>query len=139
MLKQHRSIIIIVVLVLAAVGLWTFKTQQLKSLPKTGGTQSPPQSIPASTPGTKGSISFLGQIVCLPHKNQSGAQTMECAYGLKAENGVYYSLKDSTTGYKIISSAPMNQPVEVSGSLQLQDNPKYDSIGVITISSVEIL
>ncbi len=37
-----------------------------------------------------------GEVVCLPHADTDGPQTMECAYGLKTDVGVYYAL-DLTT------------------------------------------
>ncbi len=33
-----------------------------------------------------------GEVVCLPHADTSGPQTMECAYGLKTDVGEYYAL-----------------------------------------------
>src|SRR3989344_3172106 len=40
-----------------------------------------------------GSITVSGEIACLPKKG-SGAQTMECAIGLKALDGRHYGLKN---------------------------------------------
>lgn len=37
-------------------------------------------------------ITITGTFTCLPHKNTSGPQTMECAFGLKADDGHYYAL-----------------------------------------------
>lgn len=33
-----------------------------------------------------------GEITCLPHRDQSGPQTLECAIGLKTDDGAYYAL-----------------------------------------------
>lgn len=33
-----------------------------------------------------------GEYVCLPHKDQSGPQTLECAFGLKTDSGEYYAV-----------------------------------------------
>lgn len=35
---------------------------------------------------------LTGVKVCLPHKNNSGPQTLECAIGMKADSGEYYAL-----------------------------------------------
>lgn len=91
----------------------------------------------ASLAPTKGDVSVKGQIVCLPHKNQSGPQTMECAYGLKAANGQFYGLSDKDPQYQNIASAPMNTPVEVSGSISLTGDSKYDTIGTIFVTSIK--
>jgi membrane-bound inhibitor of C-type lysozyme len=90
----------------------------------------------ASLAPTKGDVTIKGQIVCLPHKNQSGPQTMECAYGLQAANGQYYGLSDKDPQYQNISAAAMNTPVEVSGSISLTGDSKYDTIGTIFVSLV---
>ena len=86
---------------------------------------------------TKGDISMRGEIVCLPHKKQSGPQTMECAYGLKSDQGQYYTLSDKDPQYKNISNTPMNKTVEVTGSISLTVNSKYDTIGTIFITSIK--
>lgn len=33
-----------------------------------------------------------GEVVCLPHADTDGPQTMECAIGLKTDTGEYYAL-----------------------------------------------
>ena len=38
------------------------------------------------------SATLTGEYVCLPHTNTSGPQTLECAFGLKTEDGSYYAL-----------------------------------------------
>lgn len=86
---------------------------------------------------TKGDISMRGEIVCLPHKKQSGPQTMECAYGLKSDQGQYYALSDKDPQYKNISKAPMNKSVEVTGSISLSSDSNYDTIGTIFVSSIK--
>lgn len=45
-----------------------------------------------------------GEVTCLPHRDTSGPTTMECAYGLKADDGSYYGLNAATL--------PPNEPVE---------------------------
>lgn len=109
----------------------------IKNLPQTGITQPLSSSQPTSSP--KGQISVVGELVCVPHKNTNGPQTMECAYGLKAENGVYYGLQDSDPMYKNISGVSMNKRVEVTGSIELKEDSKYDTIGLITVTSLKQL
>lgn len=84
-------------------------------------------------------ISVTGVMICLPHKNTSGPQTMECAYGLKGDNGKYYGLTDSDPGYKNIMSLPMNKKVEVTGRFISKDDQRYQSIGTITVESIKPL
>lgn len=35
---------------------------------------------------------LTGEYVCLPHKDTSGPQTLECAFGMKTDVGEYYAL-----------------------------------------------
>lgn len=86
-----------------------------------------------------GIVTISGTILCLPHKNQTGPQTMECAYGLKADNNTYYGLIDSDPTYKNISSIPMNKKVEVTGIINLTTNSIYDTIGTLTVQSIKQL
>lgn len=37
-------------------------------------------------------VVMVGTYLCLPHKNSEGPQTLECALGLKADDGLYYAL-----------------------------------------------
>lgn len=91
-----------------------------------------PENIPA--PGV--TVSIKGIMVCLPHKNQNGPQTLECAIGLKSDDGIFYGLSDSDPGYKNVSGAGMGQRVEVSGVFNRQEETKYQSVGIIAVSSI---
>jgi membrane-bound inhibitor of C-type lysozyme len=86
---------------------------------------------------TKGDITIKGELVCLPHKNTTGPQTMECAYGLKAAGGEYYGLFDKDPQYKNISNTPMNTQVEVTGAIKLNTDNKYNTIGTIYVTSIK--
>jgi hypothetical protein len=61
---------------------------------------------------------------------------MECAFGLKDKRGIYYALRDTSDTYSNVSSAPMNVLVTVKGSLVLEKSDRYQSIGVITVTSI---
>jgi hypothetical protein len=63
---------------------------------------------------------------------------MECAYGLRDNDGKYYSLKDTDPNYANIMNAPMNVAVTVTGSLTLQEDTKYQSVGVISVVSIDV-
>ena len=84
--------------------------------------------------------SFTGEFVCLPHKNTDGPQTMECAFGLKAENGDYFAL-DFGTSTELMNQ-PMNKPLKVEGELVpievISSNlgQIYPVRGIIRVSSV---
>lgn len=81
-------------------------------------------------------ITMSGEMVCLPHRDQSGPQTMECAYGLKTPEGVYYALRDSDPTYKNISGLPTGTTVTITGIFHAQEDTKYPTEGVIEIQTV---
>ena len=92
----------------------------------------PPASVP---------ITISGETTCLPKTGQ-GAQTMECAMGLKGTDGRHYGLKNlfkldpeykfSVGGLRVEVSGTFS-PEEIKGS----DGNKYDVVGVIDVTSIK--
>ena len=80
-------------------------------------------------------ITVRGTLECLP-KSGDGPQTMECAFGLKDENGRFYGLIDPE--WKFLIEPTMNTKVTVTGKLK-DKNPrdKYNTIGSIEITNLE--
>jgi hypothetical protein len=97
--------------------------------------------LPGDTPfpSISAHITVKGEFVCLPHKDQKGPQTLECAFGLRGEDGTYYALKDSDPTYKNVSGLPSGKKISVTGLFIPQSDTKYQSIGVIEVISVEKL
>ncbi len=86
-------------------------------------------------------VQIIGDFVCLPHKNSGSGQpqTLECAFGLKDESGVYYGLNDTTSRYPF--DAPTGSKLKVTGSLRKVDQTtnKYETEWTIDVVSVEVL
>lgn len=82
-------------------------------------------------------VKLTGESVCLPHKNPGEMQTMECAYGLQADDK-YYALDlgsfmmDFETG-KTMTIEGTFVPLEALSSDQWQ---KYDVEGIVTVAAV---
>ena len=72
--------------------------------------QTSPQSLQNFEP-YRGSLS--GEVVCLPHADQDGPQTLECATGLKADTGEYYALDSSLSSQEL---APFETGERISGN-----------------------
>lgn len=85
-----------------------------------------------------GNISVRGMMVCLPHKNTDGPQTLECAFGLKDVMGRNYGLRDTDPTYKNISGVPMNTSVIVTGRFIPQEDSLYQSIGTIEVNNIAV-
>jgi hypothetical protein len=86
-------------------------------------------------------ITLTGTYTCLPKKNTGGPVTLECAFGLKTDEG-YYSLDMSSI---LTDNYPMlygNETITVEGMLVPKamlssDRWKtYDVIGVIAVEKV---
>jgi hypothetical protein len=55
-----------------------------------------------------------GEYLCLPHVDTSGPQTLECAFGLKTDDGIYYAL-DFNLMSQTIPDLMMGQRISASG------------------------
>lgn len=93
-------------------------------------------AFPAIEIPLNGSIAVKGQMVCLPHRDTRGPQTLECAFGLLDAQGRYYALRDTDPTYKNISAVGMNIPVEVRGIFTARKDSKYQDIGIIEVTSI---
>lgn len=85
-------------------------------------------------PPAEGPIRIQGEVVCLPHKNTDGPQTLECAFGLKDKDGLYYALKDSRDDHSNITSIPTGKQVVVTGTLEHGEDSVYQTVGTIEVT-----
>ncbi|MEK7613133.1 MAG: hypothetical protein AAB449_03250 [Patescibacteria group bacterium] len=100
-----------------------------------GGASSTPQT-PERPSGSEAGITttLTGTIACLPHKG-GPITTLECAFGLKTDNGRYYALKNLSEIAPHIADTTIR--VRVMGALsEIDENEKYDIDGVITIMTI---
>lgn len=91
-------------------------------------------------PPAGGTMTTRGEIVCLP-KRGTGAQTMECAIGLRGEDGNYYALQNLFEHDPTYKYSQTGMTVEVSGTITYEeklgpDGNPYDIIGVISITTI---
>lgn len=126
LMQRRRSLFIIAGMVLAVVVAFFIS-----------GTLNAPESIPETSGFSDGQyVELAGELVCLPHRDQSGPQTMECAFGFKDESGTYYALQDTTQDYSLLSGVPMNQRIQIGGVYQSSDDDKYQQNGMIKLEKV---
>ena len=100
-----------------------------------GNASSSPASSASVTPRPSGKqISVSGKVVCLPHKDQDGPQTMECAYGIQTADGKYYGVKDDQG---MIIKYNIGDQVVVTGSVSVPDDTeRYNVVGNLVASNV---
>lgn len=80
-----------------------------------------------------------GTFTCLPHLNSNaGPVTLECAYGLKAESGEYYALKDESRTSSLFTITT-GQEIEVRGTLYPGKSEIYQSEGVIDVQEAYVI
>jgi len=81
-------------------------------------------------------ISLEGLTSCLPHKNMDNPHTMECAVGLKTDDGKYYKLAADPYNSSLNTT---DRRVRVSGTLKREVDAIYQIEGIITVTSHESL
>ncbi|MDB5237870.1 MAG: hypothetical protein JWM46_140 [Candidatus Kaiserbacteria bacterium] len=87
---------------------------------------------------------ILGVYTCLPHRDQSGPQTMECALGLKEDTrGEYYSIDTGLMSSNTWMGLPTGSHIRVQGVMVPTDQlnstawQKYDIVGIISATMIE--
>jgi hypothetical protein len=90
--------------------------------------------VPTSAATT---VTVDGEIVCLPRiAGGQEAQTLECAIGLRTTAGQHYAL-ENINPYMIDGKIAMGRHVKVSGRLRPEKGTRYDTIGLIDVTSVQ--
>lgn len=80
-----------------------------------------------------------GNIVCMPHKNTDGPQTLECTTGVKTQEGTYYSIKTSDPQHELNSKAGSDKKVRITGTITDDPSSIYQSSGVLNLEAYEFL
>lgn len=93
-----------------------------------------PESAMPSASSQGNYIKISGTMICLPYVNSEGPQTLECALGLKGEDGNNYGLNDP--GWKYLIGVGNGTQIEIKGTLTKKTDTKYDSAGVIEIENL---
>lgn len=95
-----------------------------------------PVSI-GSQPAFNEFASITGKVICLPHKDRTGPQTLECALGIESLEGFYYQPRSLTDEF-IPELAETGVIVTVNGILRVPSESNiYDITAIIDVESVE--
>lgn len=130
-----KTAIAIGIVIIAAAALIATSSLFLKKTPVTPITQGVASTTPAAGP-----ITVRGTVVCLPHTDTSGPQTLECAFGIKDARGTYFALSDTDTAYRNLMDLPFGKTtVEVSGTFTPRAGSNYQDVGVIAVSSARLV
>lgn len=121
-------IVIGVILILLAGGFYTFNNHIYNEKQQDAGLALAPYDA-----------TLTGEYVCLPHKDTSGPQTDECAFGIKTDASEYYALdfnmipeghEDFQSGTKFSASGTIT-PIE---NLSTDHWRRYDIEGIFTVT-----
>jgi hypothetical protein len=128
---RNQPVVVMILGLLVVLGIFfAIRMWPSSSTPSSSGLSPTPSTTPQQ-------VTITGEVVCLPHKDQTGPQTLECAFGIKEENGPYYGISDPQMKY--VPSLPTGKKVVITGMLRNNQNDpsnKYDTVGVIEVSSV---
>lgn len=124
-MKNNYIVSILIIIALCAVGFYAYnKTQSRMAL------DASPQNVTMS-----------GTYTCLPHKNTDGPQTMECAFGFKADNGDYYAVNFGASA-NAMNQFQSQQHITADGfvvakeALSTNQWDKYNMKGIFTITRI---
>ncbi len=131
MTTQKTGLLIIAAIILAAVGYFIF-TQY--------GSDSALNADQALDP-TPQNVTLAGTFECLPHKDTSGPQTMECAFGFRTDDGVHYAVNfgasaDAATQFQSGAHVTADGNVVIKEALSSNQWDKYDMAGIFTITQI---
>jgi hypothetical protein len=137
---KKTTLVGIVVLLVAVVGLGVYMNFVPPPMvePRVVGEETPATSSPAQPPQNQ---TIVGYWECLPHKNTTGPQTMECAFGIAVDQSDGHFGIDTS----LMSTYPVDFPtgtrVRVTGVVtpvnQLSSVQKYDIDGIIRATVIE--
>ncbi|HSR89462.1 MAG TPA: hypothetical protein VLK22_03680 [Candidatus Udaeobacter sp.] len=134
-----RSILVFVSVMVFSVSSFLFKFFHISNQnfisPYNVSTSSNTNSANNADKSASTSIKLVGTLACLPHKDLSGPQTMECAIGLKDNSGRYFFL-DYSQAEKNSSFISTGMAVEVIGTLKPVSDSRYQNDGIIFVSKI---
>ena len=136
--NNSRNIIVsvIILIVMVIVGWFVLTRDVPENVLDAGneGVTTPPERI-----------TIEGQYECLPHRDTSGPQTLECATGLLGEDGKHYALSFMAletgipTDLAIGSRIRIEGPILPAAALNQDITERYVFDGLITVTTLERL
>lgn len=126
---KNKLFISLIVIVIISIGAFVVFSKK-----------EPADTQPAPIQISEDPITERGIITCIP-KLGTGPQTMECALGLKNNEGIYYGLKYLSDHDENFSLVSPEITVEVTGVLIDEemfgpDGNKYDTVGTIEVEAI---
>jgi hypothetical protein len=144
-----KNIIVISAIVLAAVGLgYAYHSSNTISVPSVTESSSStpvtsttsPKTYPETNTTPTTTKTTEGTFFCLPHKNTTGPQTMECAFGMKTAEGKNYALDLSAVNSQPIDLPTNGKKFSVVGTISpitTADGGSWQNYDVVEVINVK--
>lgn len=135
-INSTRIVSFVIIVALIAGGVY-FLNKENKSL-----VQNLPTPTPTVPPDSPQRVTFEGQYVCLPHKGD-GPHTLECAFGMKTDDGNHYALDIGPSRENQYPNLPTGSRIKVTGMLTLIERlstdfwQRYDIKGIISVETFQ--
>ena len=99
------------------------------------------QNAPAPLDATPQNVTLSGSFTCLPHMDTTGPQTMECAFGMKTDDGEYYAVNfgastDAMNQFQSGAHITAEGFVVIKEALSADQWAKYNMKGIFTVTKV---
>lgn len=129
MTNTHIAVAVGSVLAVGIAGYFFFYNPSLKE----AFTQ-----VPDATPKN---VTLSGTYVCLPHADTTGPQTMECAFGIKTDEGEYYAVNfgasaDAMTQFQSGAHVTAEGFIVIREALSSDHWAKYNMKGIFTVTNM---
>jgi hypothetical protein len=90
---------------------------------------------------TPKNVTLSGVYVCLPHKDTTGPQTEECAFGIKTDDGDYYAVNfgqsaDAMNQFQSGSRIKAEGFTVIKEALSTNQWDKYNMKGIFTVTKM---
>ncbi|MGB4758459.1 MAG: hypothetical protein WBP26_00200 [Candidatus Saccharimonadales bacterium] len=132
--KKTLALLITAAVIIASTAVYVLVN---KDNPNSAVSSPPNNGTKAEDPNAKDgeTVTRLGKVGCLVHKDTSGPVDAMCAIGLQTDDGTWYALGfDDPTATSVLADSR----IRVTGTLTTPET-RYTSLGTITVTSVEKL
>ncbi len=102
----------------------------------------PEEEKAALIPGPR---SFDGTYECLPHRDTSGPQTLECAFGIQTDDGDHHGLSLTALAPSLADTLQTGTRIRVQGvyvpveALSSDAWQRYDIEGILQVDTLELI
>ena len=95
--------------------------------------------INSSSEHASSDVLMSGTFVCLPSNDLGLAHDDMCAYGLLAEDGAYYGLREAEDSEALLWELKAGDEIVIEGVFLPGMDIRYESLGTIEVENIELI